>query len=134
VRQRFGVRADQYADFAVLRGDASDGLPGVKGVGDKTAAKLITEFGDLATLLAAAADPTSSLTPRVRNSLAEAADYLAVAPKVVRTVTDVPVPAYDTALPTGFADEPGLTELTTKYGLANPVTRFGQAVSENPAG
>ncbi|MFD0559493.1 5'-3' exonuclease [Stackebrandtia endophytica] len=133
VRQRFGVRADQYADFAVLRGDASDGLPGVKGVGDKTAAKLITEYGDLATLLGAAADPASSLTPRVRGSLIDAADYLAVAPKVVRTVADVPVPKVDTDLPETVADEAGLSELTQKYGLANPVTRFGEAVAENPA-
>ncbi|MYS19480.1 MULTISPECIES: 5'-3' exonuclease H3TH domain-containing protein, partial [unclassified Streptomyces] len=60
---RYGVRAAQYADFAALRGDPSDGLPGVKGIGDKSAAELITRYGDLAGVRAAAADPFSRLTP-----------------------------------------------------------------------
>ena len=47
VRERYGVDADQYAAFATLRGDSSDGLPGVPGVGDKTAAVLLNRFGDL---------------------------------------------------------------------------------------
>ncbi|GAA4894191.1 5'-3' exonuclease [Stackebrandtia albiflava] len=130
VAARFGVTPAQYADFAVLRGDPSDGLPGVKGIGDKTAARLVTEYGDLAGLQAAAADPRSRLTPRVRGALDDAAEYLAAAPQVVRTVSDIPLGEVDSALPEGPADADGLTEITARYGLANPVTRLGQTITE----
>ena len=129
VRQRFGVGAAQYADFAVLRGDTSDGLPGVKGIGDKTAAKLITEHGDLAALQAAVATNEEAFTARVRNGLPAAAEYLAVAPEVVRTVTNLPIPAITADLPTEPADADGLNELTSRYGLAGPVTRLGQTLA-----
>ncbi len=54
VREKYGIGPEQYADFATLRGDPSDGLPGVSGVGEKTAAALLAEFGDLAGILSAA--------------------------------------------------------------------------------
>ena len=57
VRAKYGVDAHQYADLATLRGDASDGLPGVAGVGDKTAATLLGRFGDVGSIVAAAARP-----------------------------------------------------------------------------
>ena len=63
VREKYGIDAAQYADFATLRGDASDGLPGVAGVGDKTAATLLNRFGDIAGVLAAVEDPDSDLGP-----------------------------------------------------------------------
>ena len=99
IRTKYGVRPDQYADFAALRGDTSDGLPGVKGIGEKTAAQLIKEYGDLAGVRAAAADRFSRLTPAKRRGILEAADYLDVAPKVVRVAMDVPLPPFDPALP-----------------------------------
>ena len=63
VRAKYGVDAAQYADFATLRGDASDGLPGVAGIGEKTAATLLARFGDMAGIIAAADDPDSDLGP-----------------------------------------------------------------------
>jgi 5'-3' exonuclease len=120
---RYGVRAGQYADFAALRGDPSDGLPGVKGVGDKTAAELITRYGDLAGVRAAAADPFSKLTPARRRNIADAAAYLDVAPKVVRVATDVPLPEFDAALPVEPADPEVLEELATRWGLGGSLTR-----------
>src|SRR5690625_742584 len=67
-----------YADMAILRGDPSDGLPGVAGIGEKTAAGLLAAHGDLAGVLAAAEDGALTATQRTR--VAEAADYLAAAP------------------------------------------------------
>jgi len=84
VREKYRVEARQYADFATLRGDPSDGLPGVAGVGDKTAATLMNRFGDMAGLLAAVEDPAADLAPGPRRKLRDAADYLAVAPTVVK--------------------------------------------------
>jgi 5'-3' exonuclease len=66
LRHRYGIGAARYTDFAVLRGDPSDGLPGVQGIGEKTAAQLLAEYGDLATVRAAATDPMSALTPARR--------------------------------------------------------------------
>ncbi|NED76318.1 5'-3' exonuclease, partial [Streptomyces sp. SID9944] len=99
LREKYGVDGKGYADLALLRGDPSDGLPGVPGVGEKTAAKLLAEFGDLAGILAAVDDPKAKLTPAQRKRLDEARPYLAVAPKVVRVAADVPLPEVATALP-----------------------------------
>jgi len=88
---KYGIRAAQYADFAVLRGDPSDGLPGVSGVGEKSAAALLSAHGDLDGIVAAVAAGTGG-TPAQRAKIAAAADYLAVAPTVVRVVRDLALP------------------------------------------
>ncbi|MCK9915074.1 MULTISPECIES: 5'-3' exonuclease [Microbacterium] len=88
---RYGVHAGQYADFATLRGDSSDGLPGVAGIGEKSAATLLAAHGDLAGITAAAAG-TRGMTPGVAKKVLAGADYLAVAPTVVRVVRDLPLP------------------------------------------
>ena len=77
VRAKYGVDAGQYAAFATMRGDASDGLPGVAGVGEKTAATLLNRFGTLESIIAAAADPGSDMGPGPRAKIKAAADYLA---------------------------------------------------------
>ncbi|GGP49129.1 5'-3' exonuclease [Streptomyces melanogenes] len=124
IRTKYGVRADQYADFAALRGDASDGLPGVKGIGEKTAAQLITEYGDLAGVRTAAGDRTSRLTPAKRRGIIEAAEYLDVAPKVVRVALDVPLPAFDPALPAEALHPETVDELAQRWGLGSSLTRL----------
>ncbi|MGW8729838.1 5'-3' exonuclease [Streptomyces sp. NPDC055808] len=124
IRTKYGVRPDQYADFAALRGDTSDGLPGVKGIGEKTAAQLINEYGDLAGVRAAAADRFSKLTPAKRRGILEAADYLDVAPKVVRVAMDVALPAFDAVLPTEPLDPATLEELVAQWGLAGATGRL----------
>ncbi|MEO8528888.1 MAG: 5'-3' exonuclease, partial [Pseudolysinimonas sp.] len=92
VETKYGVTPRQYADFATMRGDASDGLPGVAGVGEKTAAGLLREFGDLDRIIAAAADPATALSPSVRAKLLAASDYLTVAPTVVEVVRTLDLP------------------------------------------
>ena len=124
IADRYGVRADRYADFAALRGDPSDGLPGVKGIGEKTAAQLITEYGDLAGVRAAAANPMSKLTPTRRRNIVDAAAYLDVAPKVVKVATDVPLPDFDPALPTEAVDPEVLEDLAARWGLGGSLTRL----------
>ena len=125
VLDKYGVRADQYADFATLRGDASDGLPGVKGVGDKTAMTLLQRFDDLDGLIAASADPSSDLAPGPRLKIKEAADYLAVAPQVVAVARDLDLPRGDAlALPSAPADPDALAALVERWGIGTAVERL----------
>ncbi|MEV0369751.1 5'-3' exonuclease [Streptomyces sp. NPDC050636] len=124
LREKYGVDGSGYADLALLRGDPSDGLPGVPGVGEKTAAKLLDAYGDLAGIMAAAADPASKLTPTQRKRLTEARPYIEVAPKVVRVATDVPVPDVDPALPTEPAHPEQLEALAVQWGLGGSLQRL----------
>jgi 5'-3' exonuclease len=94
---KYRVLPGQYADYATLRGDASDGLPGVAGIGEKTAASLLAAYGTLDELLAAAMDPGSGLSAPVRSKLAASADYLTVAPVVVNVVRDLALPTLEEA-------------------------------------
>jgi 5'-3' exonuclease len=124
LREKYGVGGSGYADLALLRGDPSDGLPGVPGVGEKTAAKLLAEFGDLAGILAAVEDRRSKLTPTQRRRLDEARPYLAVAPKVVKVADDVPLPDISTALPRAPRDPAALEALAARWGLGGSLERL----------
>ena len=127
VRARFGVPAAAYADFAALRGDPSDGLPGVRGIGEKTAARLIADHGDLAGIMAALNDP-GTLTPQLRSSLLAARDYLDVAPAVVRVARDVSLPELRSTLPPAPADPERLIALAERWNLAAACTRLVDAL------
>lgn len=124
VLDKYAVRADQYADFATLRGDASDGLPGVKGVGDKTAAVLLQKYDDIAGVRAAAEDPGSDLGPGPRLKIKDAGPYLDVAPTVVAVARDIDLPREGFALPRVPVDPDGLAALSAEWGLNSPVERL----------
>jgi 5'-3' exonuclease len=125
VVRKYGVLPEQYADFAALRGDASDGLPGVKGIGDKTAASLMQQYGDLEGIIAAANDPRSSLASGVRGKLLAAADYLKVAPTVVGVVKDITLAEFDAELrPLTTQQRAVIEELAEKWGLGSAVPRL----------
>ncbi|MFB7505143.1 5'-3' exonuclease, partial [Streptomyces broussonetiae] len=124
LREKYGVDGRGYADLALLRGDPSDGLPGVAGIGEKTAAKLLAEFGDLDGIMSALDDPKARLTPSQRKRLDEARPYVAVAPEVVRVAADVPVPDVDTALPHAPRDPAELERLAERWGLGGSLQRL----------
>ncbi|MPY77973.1 MAG: flap endonuclease [Actinophytocola sp.] len=129
IAERYGVPEENagaaYAAMAVLRGDPSDGLPGVTGIGEKTAAKLITRFGSLPGLLAAAREEHPDVPTRARTQLAAAADYLAVAPTVVAVVPDAPVTfSRDDRVPDAPADPERVAELTERWNLGGSVDRL----------
>ncbi|MDQ0634101.1 5'-3' exonuclease [Arthrobacter pascens] len=128
---KYRVLPEQYADYATLRGDASDGLPGVAGIGEKTAASLLGEFGTLEGLLEAASDERSGLSAPVRAKLAAAAGYLKVAPAVVRIVRDLQLPTLDDAgaqlHPIVGDSRAELERLRTDWNLGGSVTRLLEA-------
>jgi 5'-3' exonuclease len=129
VVEKYSVLPAQYADFATMRGDASDGLPGVPGVGEKTASSLLLRYGDLRGIIAAAADPGSEMSPGPRRKILDAADYLAVAPQVVAVARELDLPAYDATLPHAPRDPDRLAELAKRYGLSSPVERLITALA-----
>jgi 5'-3' exonuclease len=131
VAAKYGIPGRSYADFAVLRGDPSDGLPGVSGVGAKTAAALINAFGSLAGIREAAARtvvPEPPLTAAVLKKLHAAADYLDRAPVVVAVAKDIDMPAVEGTLPRSPADRGALAELAEKHGLQSSLGRLGAAL------
>src|SRR2546423_11547070 len=130
LREKYGISGTDYADFAVLRGDPSDGLPGVAGIGEKSAAALVSAYGDLAGVRAAAADPASSLKPAQRKRIIDAAAYLDAAPIVVRVVRNAPVVEHDDRLPRTPKDPVLLAALAEKYGLKTVVARLTKALAE----
>ncbi len=135
VAARYGVPADRagaaYAELAMLRGDPSDGLPGVPGVGEKTAATLVGRFGSWAELCAAVTDPADTrLSPPVRRKLAAAAAYLAVIEPVVRVALDAPVRLdRPDVVPSVPADPDRLDALARRWGLSGSVERLRTALA-----
>ncbi|WP_028644294.1 5'-3' exonuclease [Nocardioides sp. URHA0020] len=128
VRAKYDIDARQYADFATLRGDASDGLPGVAGVGEKTAATLLQRFGDMDAIIAAAVDPDGDMGPGPRGRIKAAADYLAVAPQVVAVARDIDLDSPATALPREPVDLARVALLGEKWGIESPVQRLTEAL------
>ncbi|HXO53747.1 MAG TPA: 5'-3' exonuclease H3TH domain-containing protein, partial [Mycobacterium sp.] len=139
VAERYGVPGDRagagYAELALLRGDPSDGLPGVPGIGEKTAATLLAQHGSLAGILAAVDDPKSSLAKGVRTKLRKAADYIEAAGPVVRVATDAPVKLSTPtdAVPLVAADPARTAELATRLGVGSPIARLQKALDALPA-
>jgi 5'-3' exonuclease len=132
IGKKYDIPGDRYADFAVLRGDPSDGLPGVPGIGEKTAAALIRAFGDLDNLKNALDQGHGGFPTGTRKKLEAARSYLDVAPPVVRTATDIPLADdIDGTLPAAPPDPDLLTEIGAELGLGSSLARFRAAVTES---
>jgi len=134
VAEAYGVPVHRagpaYAELALLRGDPSDGLPGVAGIGEKTAAALLARYGSLTEIMAAAADPGSPMSKAYRRKLLDAADYIRRAEPVVRVCTQAPV-TFSTdsdRLPPAAADPARVAELAGAYGVVSAVGRLGKAL------
>jgi 5'-3' exonuclease len=124
IAAKCGVPPARYADLAILRGDPSDGLPGVPGVGEKTAARLLADHPDLDALLAAAA--MGQLPPRVAAALRQHAGYLQAMRRVVPVATDVAYQVSDPHPP----DQQRLAALADGHNLDGPVKRLLAAVDQ----
>lgn len=123
ITRRYGIPGRAYAGFAILRGDPSDGLPGVPGIGEKTAARLLATHGSLEAVLAA-----TDLPPAVARRLAAAAGYLDAARRVVPPVADLPLPATSLDLPARPADPATLARLGREHRLDGAVARLARAL------
>ncbi|WP_089313449.1 5'-3' exonuclease [Actinomadura mexicana] len=133
VAAKYGIPGRGYGDYATLRGDPSDGLPGVPGVGDKTAAALVTRFGSVDAILAALDAGTDEGFPAgARRRMEAAREYLAAAETVVRVVTDIDAPelsGLEDRLPAEPRDAEALVRLADTWNLSGPVNRLLNALS-----
>lgn len=138
VAEQYGVPIDRagpaYAELALLRGDPSDGLPGVPGIGEKTAATLLARHGSLMGIQEAAQDPKSSLSKAHRAKLLAAADYMAAAEPVVRVATDAPVALSNASdeLPLAAGDPARVAQLAEAYGVTSSISRLQAALDRLP--
>jgi 5'-3' exonuclease len=131
IADRYGVPAEHYADFAVLRGDPSDGLPGVPGVGPKIAALLVSRFGSVEDIVTAAEAAQDGFPAGTASRIRESREYLIAAPAVVRGRRDVPLPSLDDRLPSSPHDPERLVDLVDRYGIDRPVNRLLTVLQKN---
>jgi 5'-3' exonuclease len=129
VTAKYDIPGRAYADFAALRGDPSDGLPGVPGVGEKTASALIRAFGSIEGITTALDAGHGGFPRGSRDKLEKAREYLDVALSVVKVADDAPLPEVDGTLPAVPPDAGRLRELGDRWGLGSSLGRFVSAVS-----
>jgi 5'-3' exonuclease len=121
VREKYGVSPRLYPDFATLRGDPSDGLPGVAGVGPKRAMELLERHGSVDGILSS----LDQLPPHLAKAFEEAREYLTAMRTVVGLVRDAPIEATKPHGP----DLGALADLAIEYNLGSSATRLGQALA-----
>jgi 5'-3' exonuclease len=124
VADKYAIPGDRYDLFAMFRGDPSDGLPGVKGIGEKGAAVIANSFATVEDALAAAHEAHPSLPPALAKKIIAGSDYLSIAPKLARVARDAPLPKVDLAMPKAPADLSKLYQMKDQYGLGASIDRL----------
>ena len=128
IAEKYDIPGERYALFAMIRGDASDGLPGIKGIGEKGAAVIAKQFTNLPEVMSAAAKDDERLTPNARKKLLESAEYAKIAPKLVHCALDVPLPKMDLSLPKRPKNLDEIYQYQKDYGLGASVDRLVAAL------
>ena len=128
VEKKYAIPGDRYALFAMFRGDPSDGLPGVKGIGEKGAAVIANAFANVDDALAGAHAGHESLAPALAKKIIAGADYLKIAPTVVQVARNAPLPTVDLSMPKAPADLSAIYQFKERYGLGASVDRLISAL------
>jgi 5'-3' exonuclease len=128
VAEKYGIPGERYALFAMFRGDPSDGLPGVKGIGEKGAALIANNFATVDEALSAAKAGHEALSPNLAKKIIEGADYLKIAPTLVHCAKDVAIPKMNISMPKKPADLSEIYAMQSEYGLGASVDRLISAL------
>jgi 5'-3' exonuclease len=128
VARKYSIPGDRYALFAMFRGDPSDGLPGVKGIGEKGAALIANNFASVDEALQGAHDLHTELPPALAKKIIAGADYLKIAPTLVNCARDVALPNLDISMPKAPADLSKIYEIKDRYCLGASVDRLISAL------
>ena len=129
VADKYSIPGDRYALFAMFRGDPSDGLPGVKGIGEKGAAIIANHFATVDEALIGAQTGHEALTSSLAKKIIEGADYLKIAPTLVHCAKDVALPKLDIAMPKAPKDLSKIYAMKDEYGLGASVDRLISALN-----
>src|ERR1019366_9080383 len=124
ITNRYEIPGERYALFAMIRGDASDGLPGIRGIGEKGAALIANNFSSIEEAFAAAQSNDERLPIGLRKKLIDGADYVAIAPKLVHCALDVPIPTMSIAMPKRPASLDQVYQYKEDYGLGASIDRM----------
>jgi 5'-3' exonuclease len=124
IAQRYEIPGDRYALFAMFRGDPSDGLPGVKGIGEKGAALIANNFKDVADVIEGAKNSHQVLSPNLIKKIIEGQDYLKIAPTLVQCARNVRLPEINLSIPSRPADLSHIYSLQKEYGLGASIDRM----------
>lgn len=128
VANKYGIPGDRYALFAMFRGDPSDGLPGVRGIGEKGAALIANNFASVDDALAGAKAGHDVLSASLARKIVEGADYLKIAPTLVNCARDVAIPSMKIDIPTKPEDFSEIYAIKDEYGLGASVDRLISAL------
>ena len=128
INDKYQIPGDRYALFAMIRGDSSDGLPGIRGIGEKGAANIANQFSSLGEVMKAAEDSDERLTVNIRKKLLESAAYAAIAPKLVGCALDVSIPQMEISMPLKPKSMKKIKELKEEYGLGASIDRIVSAL------
>ena len=124
IAQKYDIPGERYALFAMIRGDASDGLPGIRGIGEKGAAIIAKQFTTLEDVVLAAKAQDERLTPNLRKKIIDSQAYAEIAPKLVHCALDVPLPKMDLAMPKRPDRLEEIYQYQKDYGLGASVDRL----------
>lgn len=128
VAEKYAIPGDRYALFAMFRGDPSDGLPGVRGIGEKGAALIANNFSSVDEALAAAHAEHEVLSKSLAKKIIDGTDYLKIAPTLVNCARDVAIPQMEIAMPQKPADLSEIYRIKDEYGLGASVDRLISAL------
>ena len=128
VANKYGIPGDRYALFAMFRGDPSDGLPGVKGIGEKGAALIANNFASVEEALAGAKAGHEVLSASLAKKIIDGSDYLKIAPTLVNCARDVAIPSMKIATPAKPDDLSAIYAIKEEYGLGASVDRLISAL------
>ena len=128
ISKKYEIPGERYALFAMIRGDSSDGLPGIRGIGEKGAASIANQFESLEEVMAGAVTGDERLTPNLCKKLLASADYAAIAPKLVSCATDIALPEMSIDLPTKPKSMEKINLLKEEYGLGTSIDRIVSAL------
>ena len=128
VADKYGIPGDRYALFAMFRGDPSDGLPGVKGIGEKGAALIANNFATVQEAIAGAKAGHEALSKSLAQKIIDGSEYLKIAPTLVHCAKDVAIPKMDIAMPRKPADLSEIYAMKEEFGLGASVDRLISAL------
>ena len=129
IQDKYQIPGDRYALFAMIRGDSSDGLPGIRGIGEKGAMVIANLFKTMPEVMQAAASSDERLSPNIRKKLLESSQYAAIAPKLVGCALDVAIPEMEISMPKKPKSIEKIIKLKDEFGLGASIDRIMSALN-----